>query len=369
MTEKQNKIIILIPGEQARGGITNYYYSIRPELPEQILYFQRGSRTWPNRSGKLKELLRMLMDYWNFIRLIAKKDVVMIQTTTAFYGNSIYRDGLFLRLARIFGKKTVVFFRGWDDAFVANLSGFKKKIVEKDFFKADAIIDLSVQNVEKLKAMGYQRKLYLETTLVDKMLVQDINIDAVISARLAKPRKTILFLSRMEKAKGVHVLLQAFEELKKEHPEFDLIFAGDGSATETLQNEIQKRKIKDVHFTGFVSGQQKKALFLEANIFVFLSEFEGMPNAVLEAMSFGLPVVTTNVGGIASVFEDEKNGKLLESSEIQSVIDAILKLTSDAEAYTSRGKINYTESREKFWSDAVAKRMRNIFSEVLEKEI
>jgi glycosyltransferase involved in cell wall biosynthesis len=359
-------ILILVPGENARGGITNYYYSIRKDLPENISYFYRGSRNWPKRASRISELFRLITDYFKFIGIVMKKDVKLVQTTTAFYSNSIFRDGLFLFISRLFGKKTIVFFRGWDDNFVHNISGLKKYIVKKIFFKSDAIIDLSEHNIEYLKRLGYTGQLYLETTLVDKALVDDIDINSLVNQRIGSTKKSILFLSRIEKAKGVYELLNVYTKVKKTNPEFHLIFAGDGSEVEGLKEEVRKNNIKDVNFTGFVTGEVKKNLFVNASIFVFLSEVEGMPNAVLEAMSFGLPVITTNAGGIASVFKDGKNGRIVESVNTDFISENIVNIVNDKKVFTDYSTINYYEAKNTFWSNVVAERMMKIFNTVLD---
>jgi glycosyltransferase involved in cell wall biosynthesis len=359
-------ILILVPGENARGGITNYYYSIRNDLPENVNYFYRGSRNWPKRASKISELFRLITDYFRFIGIVMRRDVELVQTTTAFYSNSIFRDGLFLFISKLFGKKTVVFFRGWDNNFVYNLSGLKKYILKRIFFKSDAIIDLSEHNIGYLKKLGYKGQLYLETTLVDKALVGGIDINYLVNQRIRSTKKSILFLSRIEKAKGVYELLDVYTKVKKSNPQFHLIIAGDGSEVEGLKEEVRKNNIKDVGFAGFVSGEVKKKLFLDASIFVFLSEVEGMPNAVLEAMSFGLPVITTNAGGIASVFKDGKNGRIVESVNRDFISENIVSIVNDKRIYTDYSITNYNEAKDTFWSNVVAERMMRIFNTVLD---
>lgn len=354
-----------MPSINARGGITNYYYSIRKNFPDNIHYVTRGARKWPHKSNKFSEGMRMISDYINFTICLFKKDIQVVQTTTAFYGSCVIRDGIFLFIARLFGKKTIVFFRGWDNKFVYSISGIKKKIVEKVFFKANAIIDLSEQNIEHIKKMGYKNKLILETTLVDEALVKDINIQEHIDIRYKAKTKNILFLSRIEKTKGIYVLLDAFKKINAINPDVKLIYAGDGLELNAIKELVTKEKISNVIFAGFVDGKAKQDLFLNASVFVFLSEFEGMPNAVLEAMAFGLPVVTTNVGGIASVFENEKNGYLIDHTDTTVVADNITKLLYNETINKNTGNLNYKEAKEKFWSNVVAERMTDIFSSVI----
>jgi len=241
------------------------------------------------------------------------------------------------------------------------------KLFKFIYFNTNALIDLSESNTKHLKAMGYQREIYLETTVVDINLIKGINVDQLIENRDKNEIKTILFLSRIEKEKGIYNLLEIFKSLKKENQNYKLIFAGDGNELNNLRLLVEKENISGVTIKGFVQGEEKKMLFEKTTVFVFLSEFEGMPNAVLEAMAFGLPVVTTNVGGIASVFKDERNGMLINDYNKNNIVRYIESILTDSALYQAIGKRNYLESKNKFWSDKVSERIIKIFNEIKQK--
>ncbi|MBX3008343.1 MAG: glycosyltransferase family 4 protein [Melioribacteraceae bacterium] len=313
------------------------------------------------------ELKRIVLDYFKFIKIILVNDISLVQTTTAFYPYSVVRDGLFIIIAKLWRRKVIVFFRGWDDNFVNNLSGLYLKMFQTIFFRADAIIDLVERNISYFKKNGYNNKLFLETTLVDFELVSNFDIVKQINSRIINKYKTILFVSRIEKTKGVFKILEIYTLLKKENPEFKLIFAGDGAELDNLKNLVREQKIKDVEIKGFVERDEKKQLFEEASIFLFLSDFEGMPNAVLEAMAFGLPVITTNVGGIASVFKDKLNGVLIENYNPIYISSEIKRIISDVDLYNSISQNNYLYAKNKFWSNIVAQRVQHIFNQVIKE--
>ncbi|MBA2613506.1 MAG: glycosyltransferase family 4 protein [Bacteroidetes bacterium] len=360
----QKKIVMLVPGPNARGGITNYYYSIRKELPDEIIYVIRGPRNWPNKKNKLNEFGRFIKDNYNFIKVLIKEDVSVIQIALPFTSTAIIRDGLFILIGKLFAKKVVVFFRGWIDDYVYSLSGLRLIIIKKILFSANAIIELSESNKKHLQNLGYSKKIYLETTLVNKELIEDFDFNEGLQKRVNSSKKTILFLSRIEKEKGIYQLLDSFKIIKKQFPEFDLVYAGDGKEEVNLAKKIKDENITGVSLKGFVSGDEKKQIFKNANIFVFLSEHEGMPNAVLEAMAFGLPVITTNVGGIASVFKNEINGCLVNTVNPEDIAKNIGNIIFDTERYKEISEINYKVARNNFWSDVVAKRMVTILNEV-----
>jgi glycosyltransferase involved in cell wall biosynthesis len=89
-----------------------------------------------------------------------------------------------------------------------------------------------------------------------------------------------------------------------------------------------------------------------------------MPNAVLEAMAFGLPIVTTNVGGISSVFENQKNGMLINDYNKNEIVKYTDSLLADSKLYRGISERNYLDSKNKFWSDKVSERIIKIFNNV-----
>lgn len=362
MSEKN--MLILVPGENARGGITNYYQALRKHLPPTVVYFTRGARSWPVRSGKIREGLRFISDYFRFLKTLFIKDVEIVQTTTAFNRKSIVRDGIFVLLSHITGRKTIVFFRGWDDPYAESLGGMMKRWIDATILKCDAIIDLSGRNVDRIRTMGYKGPTFLETTLVDQELVEGVTLQDLLAKRQTSPVKNILFLSRIEKEKGVFQLLEAYTKSKSLHPNISLTFAGDGSALESLKQLVAENQIEGVTFAGFVSGETKKKMFLEASMFVFLSEFEGMPNAVLEAMAFGLPVITTDVGGIYTVFTDKENGRLLADNAPEPVAQCISDLLANDQEYENYAKNNFLKAKSTFWSGVVGERILKIYQSV-----
>ncbi len=357
------KILILIPGKNARGGITNYYKALKNYFGDRVLYCERGSRNWPHKTNKISALIRLVSDYIIFINHLLFKNIRVVQTTTAFYKDALLRDAIFIIIALIFRKEVIVFFRGWNDSLAYNLNGIYDFVVKKIFFKSRAIIDLSSKNIAHLKALGFKGKLYLETTLVDTALLEGFNLEHSLKKRVRSQSKNILFLSRIEKTKGIFEILKVYRLLKEKDDTYTLTFAGDGRDTADLKKKIEENNLKDVLFTGYVAGSQKKEIYQKAWLFIFLSEFEGMPNAVLEAMAMGLPVITTNVGGLKDVFTNHENGLLLDSQDNDSIIAFVESLKNNNSIYQRISENNYQKAKELFWSDKVAQRMLKIFKE------
>ena len=114
-----------------------------------------------------------------------------------------------------------------------------------------------------------------------------------------------------------------------------------------------------------MSGQEKKELLETANIFCFPSYGEGMPNVVIEAMAFGLPVVTRRVGGLADFFKDGEHGFFTTSKDPIIFADFIEKLLVNQQLYEEISLNNYQYARSNFLASCAAKRLEEIYRSVL----
>jgi len=122
----------------------------------------------------------------------------------------------------------------------------------------------------------------------------------------------ILFVGRLVPSKGIDILIKAFAKLIEKVPATRLILVGDGPEKSRLQHLTRENGIAgNVIFTGFVPHSKVCDFLREASVFVLPSRFEGLPNALLQAMAAGLPCVATSVGGVPDVVKDRVNGILV----------------------------------------------------------
>jgi glycosyltransferase involved in cell wall biosynthesis len=360
----KNHILILIPGENARGGIPAYYKSLEPLFNLPIDYIERGARNWPERKNPLSELRRIIIDYYRFVRAIRTGKYSLVITNTSFSSLAIIRDGLYLIIARLYRLKTIVFFRGWDYAFADKIKRRYFRIFKFVYFKSNAIIDLARKNIISLKAWGYERQLYLETAVVDIKSLKNVD-ESQIAAKYLKKDLNLLFLARVEIAKGIYEALETFVILKKKYPVLKMIVAGSGKELNNIKKYIKSTKIDDITLTGFIEGEQKSAVFTSADIYLFPSYNEGMPSSLAEAMAFGLPVVTRNVGGISDFFINDKYGYITESKDPVVLASLVELLILNRDRARMMALNNYNFAKERFYSDKVVDRIDNIMLKVL----
>jgi glycosyltransferase involved in cell wall biosynthesis len=139
--------------------------------------------------------------------------------------------------------------------------------------------------------------------------------------------KAILSVGRLYARKGLFTLIESMSLVTRKFKNAKFIIAGKGLSNEMkkLVSYAAKLGVKDnIVFTGYFPDKKLPRLYQAADIFAFSTFYENLPFAVLEALSTGLPVVTTNVGGIPEMIEDGKNGFLVEPFNSRELADRIL---------------------------------------------
>lgn len=139
----------------------------------------------------------------------------------------------------------------------------------------------------------------------------------------------VLAIGRLDPQKGFDVLIKAFSIVVKKYPEWKLEILGEGSERTNLTNLIADLKLFDnVHLLGFKNNIIP--FISKSSIYVHPSRFEGFPNSLLEAMSYGLPSIST-FNSADAIIEDRKNGLLIESDNIEMLSKSIVELIQDYE--------------------------------------
>ena len=171
--------------------------------------------------------------------------------------------------------------------------------------------------------------------------------------------------------KGLATALHAFSLFHRAYPLATFQIAGAGPLEEDLRKLASDLGLEDhVEFLGFLSQAALGDLFFRSHIFLHPSEdaggdIEGVPNAMLEAMASGLPVVATRHGGIPEVIEDEKNGLLCDEKDAKAVASALLRLANDPDL---RGRISLQASvsvRERFSEERQIRAIEEIYKEAI----
>ncbi|MGI9551754.1 MAG: glycosyltransferase family 4 protein, partial [Aurantibacter sp.] len=289
-------------------------------------------------------------------------DVVHINTS--FNPKSYFRDSIFTLISKMLNYKTIVYWHGWKWGFEKKYAGKIVPYFHFTFGKADAMICLANEFADQLKKYRYSRPIYLETTVVEDQIMQHDEIESSVSNYEIK---NILFLSRVEKAKGIYETLDSFNTLINKYPNIKLNIAGTGNELERVKDYVNRQGIREVNFLGWVDDEDKLKVLGEADIFVLASYSEGMPISVLEAMAMGLPVVTTNVGGVKDFFEDGQMGYKVEIGDSGDLKEKLEKLLSNDDLCKRMGNFNKHYALNHFSSKSICERLERIYESVIDR--
>lgn len=149
--------------------------------------------------------------------------------------------------------------------------------------------------------------------------------------------KIIITAGRLEQQKNHKMLISAFEKFHKYFRDYRLVIYGEGSLRKELENMIKEKELNNVvSLPGAVSNIQEKEA--NAEMFVLSSDFEGMSNALMEAMAIGLPCITTDCAGSDELIKNKKNGLLVKVGDEQGVLDAMIYMVENRAEAEAMGR-------------------------------
>lgn len=349
------------------GGKQTYLKALQGHFKNNVSYFYYGTQE-PMKESRLGFIKRFFNDYVRFYRLLKKGNFDVVHINTSFNPKSYFRDSIFTLISTMLKYKTVVYWHGWRTDFELKYASKIRPFFHFTFGKADAMICLASEFAERLKEYGYIKPVYLETTVVEDNIINPINDNDSKEALGSKnENKIILFLSRVEKVKGIYETIESFRNLQNKFPNIKLNIAGTGSELDRVKDYVTEREIHSVHFLGWIDGDQKVRALYESDIFVLATYHgEGMPICILEAMASGKSVVTTDIGGIKDFFEDGRMGLKVKSKDPIDLEQKIEKLLSHPELMERIGAYNTVYAKERFSAKLVCQRLENIYEAAIE---
>jgi len=172
--------------------------------------------------------------------------------------------------------------------------------------------------------------------------------------------------------KGIRTALQAFAIFHRTFPNATYTLAGDGPMRDELRQLAAELGIAQaVHFAGFLDQRQLNALYAASHLFLHPSETtanhdqEGVPNAMLEAMATGLPVVATLHGGIPEAVQHDASGLLVAERDHEALAAALLGITRDPEALFTMGEHASRSIHAEFEQQCAVARLESFYDEAV----
>lgn len=267
-------------------------------------------------------------------RLLVDKNVHIVHIHTASY-NSFKRSAYFVWLAKSLKKKVVLHIHG---------GGFKEyyatnpKWIAGVLNRCDAIVTLSES----------WKKYYQSVTCgPDIYIVENIVAPPQKKEMQRKDDKChLLYLGLIDKSKGIFDLLDVLYEHVDEFRNSVMLHIGGNGDVDSLKDKIEQYGLTEmVVYEGFVSGIKKVDLLLGCDAFILPSYTEGLPVSILEAMSYGKPILSTPVGGIPEIVKQNENGILFPPGDEVAIYESIKIIVTDISLRDCMGKESKNKSK------------------------
>jgi len=297
--------------------------------------------------------VRALARYFHHL-LKGKIDLAHIHTS---YQRSFYRKIFFIFLSSFFKVKTILHFHtGRFEEYFINPSWRMKKIIEMCLAKVSAIVVLCQDWKDKIE----HKYGPLNTYIIHNPISFGSEEIPVHGKKQNRNHIQMLFFGFIVKKKGIYDIIEVADRLNKEKLSFTIMICGKGEEENRFLKKIKEKNLRDIQYLGWVSGQRRIDLFAESDVFFLPSYYEGMNNSILEAIAFGLPVVTTKVGGTPEMVVDGKNGYLSEPGDIEGFVEKLKVLILNPALRSLLGQQSRVIS-EKFNKENIAEEWHRLY--------
>lgn len=336
------KVLVVATSRKTRGGITAVL-----RLYEQSTMWEYYHCKWieTHRDGnKLRKAWYAVRAMLQYMVLLPFYDIVHIHFSMP---PSAYRKYSFFKLAKMMGKKTVIHLHCG-----SQIDDIWGSVYQKMFEQCDYGVLLSEGLKQRIEGhIGQSGKLKV------------VYNPCPIKTNTAKYEKKnyILFSGTLYEGKGYKDLIRAFSKVAVAHKGWSLVLAGNGEVKQARELSNQLGISDQVLLLGWVNGENKDKAFKQAAVFCLPSYAEGFPMAVLDAWAYGLPVVTTPVGGVPDVAIDGENMLLFNPGDINTLAEKLDLIMSDK---SLRDKLSASSAKmalEKFNLDTITAQVGELY--------
>lgn len=364
---RDRKMLILLPDFRVIGGVANYYRVL--DLPQHDPRAEYMVVNCAGSESAFALLRRMIRNYWLFDRKLRSGEYGLVVINPSLNPRSYYRDAVFCWLALRRSQRTLVFFRGWAESMEGKIRRrrWDRFIFRRSFARVRRFVVLGQTFKNRLLEMGCsdRSRFWIETTVADSSYLSRF----AISDRLkdSAPLR-VLFISRIVPSKGPGIAIAAFDLAQRRLSgiPMELVIAGDGPALDELKAFVRAGRIEHVTFTGAVHGDDKMDLILRSHILLFPTMHdEGLPNVVLEAMLYGMPVLARPIGAIGDVIEHGTNGFLTERTDPEIFAEWLVKLAREPSSRYAMAIANHRKALHRYASAEVRQRLLRILDGTL----
>jgi glycosyltransferase involved in cell wall biosynthesis len=322
------RVLIVAPSLDILGGQAVQAARLLARMREDErleVAFQPINPRLPGALGRLQRIkyVRTIVTSLLYIAMLAARtgryDVIHI--FSASYFSFLLAPTPAILIARLYGKKIVLNYR----------SGEAEDHLRR--WRRTAIPTLRMASAIAVPS-GYLVEVFSRFGLVARPISNIVETDR-FRFRERKPLRPVFLSNRnLEPMYNVGCTLRAFALIQQAYPGARLTVAGDGSERGQLEKLAAELGLRNIEFTGRIAPEDMPVLYDAADIYLNSSDIDNMPGSIIESFAAGLPVVTTDAGGIPHIVADGETGLLVGRGDHHRMAAMAIRLLEDPELAT-----------------------------------
>ncbi len=296
-----------------------------------------------------------------FQRLITDTDIKIVHIHGASYA-SFYRKFICFVISKYFFKKKVIYHIHGAEyyLFYSKSERITKRLIHLFVDKADVVICLSESWMKFFKENFTINKISIMPNIVDypKYMDRDYVTHLI----------RFLFLGYIGQRKGIFDVVEVVKNnIKEFRNKIEIIIGGNGETDELIKriNDYEIGEI--VRFVGWVQHDEKNNYLRNSDVYILSSYNEGLPISILEAMSYGKPIISTNVGGIPEIVKNGVNGILIEPGNLREIKEALNFFIENRHKIVEYGKKSSVYI-ERYYPHSVMSELQDVYKNLLKDE-
>lgn len=310
-------------------------------------------------NGLLMKFLMVVPAFIKYVFLLPFYDLVHIHTSEP---PSALRKVVFMWWAKMWRKKTIVHFHSFSPE--TTIRSRFACLYRYLFGKADRVVVLSEYWKREVKKEVPSAKV----DVIYNPCLAEVKVLAAgcVEYKGASPKiHSILYAGTVNQRKGYADMVKAFAKIAKNHPDWQIVFAGNGEIEHGKALAESLGISNQTKWLGWIRGEEKDKAFREAMIFCLPSYAEGFPMSVLDAWSYGLPVITTPVGGIPDVAKDGENMLLFTPGDVAALAECMERMISDKELRDRISRASLEFARHTFNVESIGEEVGQLYENIL----
>lgn len=347
MIRESNQILTIGPDPKAKGGMASVVAFLAKMYNPFHLVITYKETT---KVGKFFLFLNAMLKacyYCMFKRI----DIVHIHTSNYI---DFYRNSILLCICKLFNKNVLLHIHGGlFNEFYRSYPRYVTRVCRS----ADALVTVSSSFERMLRNYELNEHIYCLPNCVE--YPKSCRTDQ------CHDKLRFVFVGRINEVKGIYDVLDClhkYKDILRDKVELHIGGIGDEVRFQKAINDYDLSSMVVQH--GWLKGDEKVGLFCSSDVFIHPSHFESFGIAILEAMAYGLPVVTTLIGGIPDFFEDKKSGIAVTPGNVDEIYNAILLFVNNRELILQMGSYGREIARQ-FTPSHIEQQLQNIYTECI----